>query len=134
MKNLLLVGLLLAIWPFSSGGKIYHMTANNDVPAASGTVRAKVDKDNGNTQLDVKVKSLARPTTLTPPGNVYVVWVQLQDGEAHKVGVIRVDNDLNGELKGTTTAKNFEIFITAEQSESVNAPSSRELLRAHVNV
>ncbi len=134
MKTVLFVGLLLAVWPFSSGGKTYHMTADKSVPAANGTVRAKVDKNNGNTQLEIKVKNLARPTSLTPSGNVYVVWVRPRNGDAEKEGVIRVGNNLNGELKATTTLKDFDIFITAEQSESVSAPSGTEVLRANVSI
>lgn len=134
MKAVLAVGLLLIVWPFSSGGKTYHMTADKSVPAANGTVRAKVGKDNGNTQLEIKVKNLARPTSLTPSANVYVVWARPRNGDAEKEGVIRVDNNLSGELKATTTLKDFEIFITAEQSESVSAPSGTEILRANVSI
>lgn len=134
MTNLLIATLLLALFPFSAGGKTYHMTADNSVPAASGTVNAKLNRDNANTDLRLKVKNMARPTALTPAENVYVVWVQPRTGNAIKLGEIGIDNDLKGELRATTTAKDFEIFITGEQSESVSGPSELKLLRAHVNI
>lgn len=119
------------MWPWH-GGKEYHMTAASTVPAANGTVQVQKDKDNGNTKLDVKVKNLANPANLTPSENMYVVWVRPSDGEPQKEGVLRVDNNLGAELNATTTAKNFDVFITGEQSESVTAPSGLQLLHVHV--
>lgn len=48
------------------------MTANRDTPGAQGTVVIKSTKNN-HAQVDVKVKSLARPSALTPPEDVYIV-------------------------------------------------------------
>ncbi len=124
---------LFAIWPFSSG-KSYPMSADPSVPAASGTVHAQRDKDNGNTKLDIKVDNLARPSSLNPPGDTYVVWVRPNDGNALREGAIGVNKDLKGELHIVTTSKDFEVFITPEQSASVTAPSGREVLRAHVSM
>lgn len=124
---------LFAIWPFSSG-KDYHMTADNSVPAASGSVHAQRDKDNGNTKLDVKVNHLARPSNLNPPATTYILWVRPKDGDAVKEGSLGVDNDLKGELHVVTVSKDFDVFITPEQSATVTTPSSMEVLRAHVNI
>ncbi len=131
MKTALLLVSLLAIWPFS-GGKEYRMTADSTVPAASGTVQVQTDKDNGNMKLDIKVNHLAHPSTLTPSENTYIVWVRANGGEAVKQGAIGVDNNLKGELKVVTTSKDFNVFITAEQSDSVVAPSGVRLLQTHV--
>lgn len=83
MVSLLAIGpvSLFAIWPWSSG-KEYRMTASGTVPAGTGTVKAKRDKANGNTSLDIKVYHLANPLRLTPPANVYVVWVRPRGGDA----------------------------------------------------
>jgi hypothetical protein len=123
----------LAIWPFSSG-KTFHMRADSSVPAASGTVHAQADKDNGNTKLDIKVQNLAQPSNLNPPANTYVVWVRPNDGEAVREGAIGLNGDLNGEMHATTVLKDFEVFITPEESKTVTTPSSTELLRAHVSM
>lgn len=132
MKSLLIV-IVLFIWPWSSG-KTYHMTAASTVPAASGTVHAQRSKNNGNTKLDIKVYNLAKPATLTPSENVYIVWVRPNGGAAVKEGAIGVNKNLNGELKVVTTSKDFDIFITAEQSEGVTVPSDVEVLHTHVSL
>ena len=131
MNILAVLALSLFIWPFPSG-KTYHMVANSSVPAANGTVHVDRDSPNGNTQLDIKVSNLALPSGLTPSENVYVVWVRPNGGAAIRRGAMRLDNSLNGELKTVTTAKNCDVFITAEQSASVSEPTGMEVLRTHV--
>lgn len=133
MRSLLVVLSVLTIWPFGSGGKTYRMMAASFVPAAHGTVQVNRDKNNGNTKLDIKVANLANPASLTPPENVYIVWVLPRNGEALKEGAIAVDKNLNGELKATTTSRDFDVSITAEQSESVDSPSAMQVLHAHVS-
>lgn len=125
--------LVMLIWPFGGGGKDYHMTADNSVPAAHGTVQVKRDASSANTQLDVKVWGLADPRQLTPPENIYVVWVRPRDGAVEKEGAIQVGSDLKGELKATTTATNGEVFITAEPNETVNSPSGAEVLHTRIS-
>lgn len=130
MNSLLMIS-LLAMWPWSSD-KDYHMTAGKGVPAASGIVKIQKDKDNGNTKVGIKVDHLANPTSLTPAANAYVVWIRPNGGAAIKQGALRVNKDLKGELKVVTVSKDFDVFITAEQSDSAAAPSDVEVLRAHV--
>ena len=125
---------LFAVWPLSSG-KNYPMTADPSVPAASGTVHAQHDKQNGNTKLDIKVNNLARPSSLTPPATTYIAWVRPNGGDAVKEGSLGVDKkDLNGELHIVTVAKDFDVFITPEQSSTVTMPSVTEILRTHVSI
>src|SRR4051812_11762230 len=118
---------MLAIWPLPSG-KDVRMTADPSVPAASGTVHVQHDKDNGNTKLDIKVSHLARPGNLNHPATAYLVWIRPSGEDAVKQGAIGVDKDLNGELHTATVSKNFDIFITPEDGETVNNPSSLEVL------
>jgi hypothetical protein len=122
---------MLAIWPFSSGTEI-QMTPSAGVPAAEGSVNVQKSKDNGNTKLDIKVRHLAKPASLTPSEGNYVVWVRPNGEPATSQGEIRVDNDLNGELKAVTASKDFDLLITAEQSGTANSPTGVEVLHAHV--
>jgi hypothetical protein len=131
MKTAVVLALLAFFWPFS-GGKTYHMSASSSVPAASGTV--KVEQSHDNTKLDVKVTHLAKPSDLVPAATVYIVWVQPRGKAAIKKGSIYVDSDLNGEAKVVTTSKNFEVFITPEQSPTVTAPTQAEVMKTHVTV
>jgi hypothetical protein len=125
--------LVMLIWPFGSGGKEYHMIADNGVPAAHGTLQVKRDTSNANTQLDVKVWDLANPRQLTPPENVYVVWVRPRNGVVEKEGALQVGNDLKAELKATTTATDADVFITGETDETVSSPSGPEVLHTHIS-
>jgi hypothetical protein len=133
MKSITLMVLLLATWPWSSV-KEYHMTASNSVPAATGLVKVQIDKENGNTKLEIKVFNLADPARLTPPANDYVVWIRPSGGDAVKQGAIRVDKNQKGQLKVVTTSKDCDVFITAEQSESASAPSDVEVLQTHIMI
>jgi hypothetical protein len=123
---------LLAVWPFPYA-KEYRMTSAVGVPGATGIVKVQTAKDNGNMKLDIKVDHLARPSSLTPSANNYLVWIRPNGGEAFKQGAIGVDKKLSGELKLETVSKDFDVFITAEQSDSVTFPSSVEVLRTHVS-
>jgi hypothetical protein len=126
-----IVGLFL-VWPFAST-KEYRMTSGIDVPAAMGTVKVQRAKDNGNNKLEIKVEHLARPSSLTPSATNYLVWIRPNGGDALKQGGIGVDKNLRGELTVETVAKDFDLFITAEQSSNVTVPSSIEVLRTHVS-
>jgi hypothetical protein len=121
------------MWPWPSG-KEYHLIADSSVPAASGTVKVNRDKDNGNTKLDIKVDHLAKPSSLTPPANAYIVWVRPNGGDPVKQGAIGVGKDLKGELQVVTVSKDFDLLITAEQSDNVTAPSGLEVLHTHLSV
>lgn len=129
-----MVVLLAFLWPFGSSGKKYDMQANNSVPAASGTVTVKRNKNNKDTTLDIKVSNLASPSSLTPAEGTYIVWVKPNGDPPEKEGAIGVGNNLNGELKAVTTAKNFDVFITAEAGETVTQPSGPEVLKAHIKI
>lgn len=110
------------------------MVADQSVPAASGTVHAERDKDNGNTKIEIKVNHLARPSNLNPSATTYLVWIRPSGGDAVKQGAIGIDKNLKGEMHTVTVAKNFEIFITSEQSDSVTVPSAVEVLQTHVSM
>ncbi len=133
MKFTFAMAAMFLIWPLSSG-KDYPMTASPAVPAAKGTVKAQKDKANGDIKLDIKVDHLAKPGSLTPSAEYYLVWVRPNGGEPTKQGAIGVDNHLSGELRVETTAKDFDVFITAEQSKSATEPSGEEVLQAHVSM
>ena len=133
MKIISVLALFLFVWPFSSG-KTYHMTASGSVPAASGVVTAKQGSQNHNTELNVKVSNLARPANLSEAANVYILWVRPSGGAAVNEGAIRVNKNLDGELKTATTSKNCDVFITAEQSATVTSPEGQQLLHANITI
>ena len=118
------------MWPFSGTRKVI-MTAASTVPSAKGILYVSHDR-NRNTKLDIKVHYLAHPSALTPPESVYVVWIQASGHPPKNEGELRVDNNLNGEFKSPTPYKQFSIFVTAEQSVQVRAPTGQQVLTATV--
>lgn len=133
MNSISVLILFLSLWPFS-GGKTYHMTADSSVPAASGIVSVHRGGANRNTELDIKVSNLARPANLATPGNVYIVWLRPNGQAPASQGALRVNKNLDGELKATTTSKDCEVFITAEQSATATAPTGAQVLHTHITL
>ena len=111
--------------------KTYHMSATNIVPGAAAELDVEKEK-NGNVQVVVNVKHLAKPGLLTPPANSYVVWFQQQGSPAQNQGELRIGNDLKGELKSTTSLNNFNVFITGETDAQTKTPSDQLVLQATV--
>lgn len=111
--------------------KNYHMSATKIVPGAAAEVNVEKER-NGNVQVEVSVKHLAKPGLLTPPANSYVVWIQQQGSPAQNQGELRIGNDLKGELKSTTTLNNFNVFITGETDAQAKTPSDQLVLHAIV--
>ena len=133
MQIISVLALFLFVWPFSSS-KTFHMTASSSIPAASGLVTVNKSGQNRNTQLDVKVSNLAKPANLAEAANVYILWIRPSGGAAVNEGAIRVNKNLDGELKTATTSKNCDVFITAEQSATATSPQGQELLHANITI
>jgi hypothetical protein len=129
IPSVLLAAVAVWLWSCASSG----LSFSPKIPAAEGTVKfAKAD--NGHTTIHLVVKHLAHPNRLTPPANTYVVWVQ--DGKEsapEKIGVLVLDDNLDGELKGVTPLQSFEMFITGEPSGDVNEPTGDSLFWTSYN-
>lgn len=120
----------LLIWPFGSGRNV-QMMAGSDNPAAQGVVNVKKG-DNGNYLLDIKVSSLAQPSSLRPPANVYLVWIEEPGRQPENLGQIQVNGKEQGELHVKTPFSRFKIFITAEQNAQQHMPEGPQVLSAEV--
>jgi hypothetical protein len=105
------------------------MTAGPDAPASRGEIVVK-SAPNGNLQLDIKAAHLAEPSALTPAGNVYVVWLEGADEGPLKLGQMRIDKNLSGEVRTITSFKHFKILITVEQNVEESAPQAQPVLSA----
>src|SRR5256885_13828132 len=87
---------------------------------------------NGNTGIEVQVKHMAAPQSLTPAKTTYIVWVQPRGKDPEALGALRINEDLEGSLKATTPYKDFDIFITAEDSQKPEIPASMVILKGTV--
>jgi hypothetical protein len=125
---LIVVTVLLATAAWSREDKLKNTGMD---PSAQGTIVTSTDR-NGNTEVEVKVKHLAKPQKLVPPRQAYLVWVQPKGAQPELLGALRVNDDLEGSLKATTTQKDFEVLVTAEDTMNPQVPSSNVLLRGDV--
>jgi hypothetical protein len=133
IKNYIPIVLLpaFAVWLWSCAAS--GLSFSPKIPAAEGTVKF-ARADNGNTTIHLVVKHLAHPSNLTPPANTYAVWVRANKESApEKIGVLVVDQNLDGELNGMTPLHSFEMFVTGESSVQVNRPSGNSLFWASYN-
>jgi len=102
------------------------------VPAAVGEVKVSTD-DNANTNVKLEVKYLAPPSTLSPPRNAYVVWTRTGSGTPEKQGVLEIGDDREGEIEFITSARDFQLVVTAEDSAAVTYPSSAVTMESDVS-
>jgi len=111
--------------------KTYHFASTKVDPSAMGDVDVSKDK-NGNAAVSLRVEHLAKPTMLTPPSTMYVVWFQQPGSEPENEGQLKVGDDLRGQLRATTPWHSFEIFVTAETDPTTRTPSEQVLLQTRV--
>jgi hypothetical protein len=128
VAGLTIVALLLAT---AAWAREDRLTNTGAAPAAQGKVITSSDR-NGNTQVDVQVKHMASPQSLTPAKQGYLVWVQPHGQPAQLLGTLRVNEDLEGSLKASTPYKDFDVFITAEDQLKPDVPSSTVILKGSV--
>jgi hypothetical protein len=62
-----------------------------------------------------------------------VVWIQRPGRDPENLGALKVNENQEGTIKATTPYKQFDVFVTAEDNDRVQAPSSMEVLRGVVN-
>lgn len=119
------------IWPFGGGHQV-RMMAGTATPGAQATITVKTS-NNRNTELDVKARNLAGPSSLSPAENVYVVWIEPPGQPAQNEGQLRVGHNEQGELHTETPYKRFQVFITAEQNAQVQMPTGPRVLSADIS-
>ena len=125
---LLLLFTMVVVLMLPSCSRKMSFQTSQIVPAATGSVKIKKGKNN-NYHVDVQTTHLAKPERLTPPKNVYVVWMRTEDNTVRNIGMIKssssmLSNTLKGELEATSTSKPTSIFITAEDDGNIQYPGN----------
>lgn len=116
---------------FGIGQRKITLRPASTVPGA--TAQAEVGRDNnGNTAIRLQVWHLAPPENLTPTARFYVVWARTGEAPAENKGVLKVNQNLQGEMRFLTAAKEFEISLTAELVPNPIAPSAQRILEGHL--
>ena len=115
------------IFSMSSCAKKMIFATSTIAPAATGQVTIKTNK-NDNYSIDVSLKNLAPPDKLTPPREVYVVWVETESNGAKNIGQINTSKKLKASLSTHVPFKPINVFITAEDNKNVQYPGNTVVL------
>jgi hypothetical protein len=130
-RNAALFLLLSFLLATAAWGREDRLTNTGTAPAAEGKIITDNDR-NGNTGVDIEVKHMATPQSLTPARQTYLVWVQPRGKDPELLGALRVNEKLEGSLKAATTYKTFDVIITAEDNVKPDTPSSTVILKGTV--
>ena len=111
------------------------LRSSNTVPSAQGRLAVK-GSEGPNQVVDLTVKHMAQPNRVQSGATAYVVWLQPDAAkEPINMGVLSIDKDLNGQLQFKTPFPKFEVFVTAEQNPTIQAPTEpTKLLTAAVDL
>jgi hypothetical protein len=130
-RKFIFLAALSLVLVISAWAREDRLTNTGAAPAAEGKVITSTDR-NGNTEVEIQVKHMATPQSLTPAHQAYMVWVQPRGKEPELLGALRVNSDLGGSLKSSTTYKDFDVLITAEDDAKPATPSSTVILKGNV--
>lgn len=131
-KSLSPVLAIAFILAFTSCAKKLTFSSSSIVPAATGSVKIKSDK-NKNQNIHVSVTHLAPASKLSPPQNTYVVWMVTESNGTKNLGQLKssgslLSKALKGSLKTVTSFNPTRFFITAEDNGNVQYPGSPVVL------
>src|ERR1017187_7961211 len=105
------------------------LTNTGVMPQASG--QAKVEAKPGITNIEVSVKGLSQPGTLSAELLTYVLWAASPEGRTSNLGEVLINKSGEGNLKVTTQFQTFSLFVTCEPYFSVRNPSELVVLANH---
>lgn len=117
---------------FGSGTPKQTMNTSPENTSGQGTVQATLG-DNGNTNVEIRVKHLSPPAKVEADASVYVVWIRPHNAEIQNVGALQLDEDLIGKLNTTTPHRAFTLSITPEPSARMALPTHRAVFTSEVN-
>ena len=124
--------LMICIVLLCSCSRSINFNKSAVVPAASGKVRIKEDK-NDNYSIHIKISNLAPPERLQPPMEYYVVWMETDGNPVQNLGRLISSSplfvkSLKASLKTVTTYRPSRFFITAEDKTDIQFPRGQQII------
>lgn len=125
--------LIMMFFLFASCSKKVSFQNSSIVPSAEGMVKIKQD-NNKNYEIQLYVDGLVDPSRLTPPQNVYVVWMETSYSGTQNIGQLKsstkgMSRMPSSSLRTVSTHKPTNIFITAEAEGDRSTPSNLVVLK-----
>jgi hypothetical protein len=129
MKTSRLIALsCLFIFTLNACTTSMNFLTSSIVPAATGAVKTKKDKNNNYT-LSIDVRNLAEPKSLTPAKEAYIVWMEDSRNAVKKLGqIVPTSKTLKASLNATSVAEPTRVFITAEDGVDRQNPEGQIIL------
>ncbi|MFZ1677360.1 MAG: hypothetical protein WBP41_07700 [Saprospiraceae bacterium] len=133
-RNILILALGMIVPLFlQSCAKKYAFAISSIVPAAEGSVIVKKDK-NKNYNIQLKVVNLADPRRLSPPRDMYIVWMETDHSSSTNIGQLKTSSGmmskaLKSSLSTVTSFKPTAFFITAENHSDIQYPDGEVVLK-----
>ncbi len=133
LKGLLCIALFFCITiVLQSCAKKINFSTSPVVPAAEGSVKVKKDK-NSNYNIDLNVVRLADPKRLSPPREMYVVWMETDQSGLKNIGQLKTSSGLfsktmKSSLKTVSSYQPTKFFITAEDDANIQYPGGQTVL------
>lgn len=133
MKNTFItLAAAFAMFAFGSCSTKAIFLSSEVVPAAQGSVTIKED-GNKNYTIKIQISNLADSKSLTPPKNVYIVWLLPESSTPKNIGQIvsskgKMSSKLKASFQSVSSYKPSKIFITAEDDANVQYPYSEVVL------
>lgn len=125
IKTFVFIGAIALLASCASTAKF---PVSSTVPAAEIVAKKRQDRNN-NYVIELTAKNLADPSRLIPPKTNYSVWVVAENGSVNNIGQLTNKNAKKAELETVTPFNVRDIFITAEDSGSLNYPRGIEISR-----
>jgi hypothetical protein len=124
--------LTFALITFGWGEDMHMKNVSTLQPAADAQLTHERD-DNGNVRVKIHIYHLAKPDSLNPARDAYVVWIEPKGEPPQNMGTIKVNDNLESEFQTRTPFKVFKVYITAEDGPKVTTPSGDKILEANVD-
>ena len=131
----LITAMCAALAVAGCASKPTSLETNDRTLAAQAEVKTE-ENSNGNTELQLSVRHLAKPEIVSEKASTYVVWAQPTRGDGGPVqnlGRLNLNDNLEGRFEAITPFKEFDLFITAEPIATVNYPTGYKALWTHVS-
>ena len=117
----------------ASCGKKFVFDNSAIVPAATGTIKVKKDK-NDNYEVRLAVRDLAPADKLVESRNTYVLWSNTTRNGTKNLGQLKnasgiFSKALRSELNTATPFEPESFFITAENKADINYPDGQVIMK-----
>lgn len=131
-KIVLFITVVIFMLPMTACAQRIKFLSSAVVPAANGVVKVKQDS-NKNYQIKIQINNLAEPKRLTPPKEMYIVWMVVDNNQPQNIGKIEagstfMSSKLKASFQSVSSAKPTKIFITAENDPTIQYSYSETIL------